>query len=122
MILFGPISDTTVKGVGSSLFANVKDAKDLSPSSHLPQKNLPPCLIFHGKADRVVPFALSERFAKRYRRKRNRCELMEFENAGHTFFNYNSDETNYELTLRAADYFLVDLGLLEPDPLAGLLD
>ncbi|MEJ6582089.1 MAG: alpha/beta hydrolase [Akkermansiaceae bacterium] len=122
MVLFGPISDTTVKGVGSNRFANVKNAKLLSPSSHLPQKGLPPCLIFHGKADRVVPFALSERFAKRYRRKRNRCEIMEFENAGHTFFNYNSDETNYELTLRAADHFLVELGLLEPDPLAGLLD
>jgi len=122
MVLFGPISDTTAKGVGSSRFSSIKNAKLLSPSSHVPQKGLPPCLIFHAKADRVVPFPLSERFAKRYRRKRNRCELMVFENAGHTFFNYNSDETNFELTLRAADHFLVELGLLEPDPLAGLLD
>lgn len=122
LILFGPLSDTGAKGVGGELFESAKNAKLLSPSNHLPQKNLPPCLIFHGKADRVVPFALSERFAKRYRRKRNRCELVEFENAGHTFFNFNSDGVNYELTLRAADRFLVDLGIIPPDPLAGLPD
>lgn len=121
MILFGPISDTSPKGIGNELFSDPKDGKTLSPSSHLPQKGLPPCLIFHGKADRVVPFELSEKFAKRYRRKRNRCELMEFENAGHTFFNYNSDEKNYEITLRSSDSFLVELGIIEPDPLADIM-
>jgi|TARA_B110000914_G_scaffold123436_1_gene107799 acetyl esterase len=121
MILFGPISDTTRKGIGNEFFASPKDGKLLSPSTQLPQKDLPPCLIFHGKSDRVVPFALSERFAKRYRRKRNRCELMEFKNAGHTFFNYNSDEKNYEITVRSADHFLVELGILEPNPLADIM-
>jgi acetyl esterase/lipase len=121
MILFGPITDTTPKGVGNDKFADPKTAKILSPSSNLPQKNLPPCLIFHGKADRVVPFEQSVKFAKRYRRRRNRCDLLEFENAGHTFFNYNSDERNYELTLRAADHFLVELGIIEPDPLDEIM-
>lgn len=121
MIFFGPISDTTAKGIGNELFSDPKEGKALSPSSHLPQKGLPPCLIFHGKSDRVVPFDLSAKFAKRYRRKRNRCELMEFENAGHTFFNYNSDEKNYEITLRSSDSFLVELGILEPDPLADIM-
>ncbi len=121
LILFGPISDTTPKGVGNELFTSPKNGKLLSPSTHLPQKDLPPCLIFHGKADRVVPYEFSEKFAKRYRRKRNKCELMEFENAGHTFFNFNSDERNYELTLRAADHFLVEQGIIPPDPHADLL-
>ncbi|MDB4550160.1 prolyl oligopeptidase family serine peptidase, partial [Akkermansiaceae bacterium] len=121
MILFGPISDTTRKGIGNDHFASPKDGKLYSPSYHLPQKALPPCLIFHAKADRVVPFEQSARFAKRYRKKRNRCDLMEFENAGHTFFNFNSDEKNYEITLRSADHFLVDLGVIEPDPLADVL-
>ncbi len=66
-----------------------------------------------------MPIEQVIKFVKRYRRKKNHCELMEFENAGHTFFNYNSHEQNYEVTLRAADHFLVDLGILEPDPLAG---
>ena len=121
MILFAPISDTTRKGICNDRFASSKDGKLYSPSYHLPQKTLPPCLIFHAKADRVVPFELSERFAKRYRKKRNRCDLMEFENAGHTFFNFNSDEKNYEITLRSADHFLVDLGIIERDPLADVL-
>lgn len=121
MVLFGPVSDTTVKGIGNERFATPKIGKILSPSSNLPQKDLPPCLIFHGKADRVVPFAQSERFVKKYRKRKNQCELMEFQNAGHTFFNFNSDEQNYELTLRATDHFLVGLGILEPDPLAGLM-
>ena len=121
MILFGPLSDTTTKGVGNELFETSKIGKELSPSSHLPQKDLPPCLIFHGTADRVVPYEQSERFVKKYRRRKNNCELMAFEKVGHTFFNYNSDQTNYELTLRAADHFLVELGLLEPDPLGDIM-
>lgn len=121
LILFGPISDTSTRGTGNERFATPKDGKLHSPFDHLPQKELPPCLIFHGKADRVVPFEQSERFAKKYRKRRNRCDLMEFENAGHTFFNFNSDEKNYEITLRSADYFLVDLGILGPDPLADIM-
>jgi len=121
MVLFGPISDTSPKGIGNELFSTPKLGKVLSPSSNLPQKDLPPCLIFHGKADRVVPIEHSEKFAKRYRKRGNNCELMEFQNAGHTFFNYNSDEQNYELTLRAADHFLVELGLIEPDPLGNIM-
>lgn len=121
IILFGPISDTTRRGICNDRFATPKDGKLYSPSYRLPQKALPPCLIFHAKADRVVPFELSERFAKRYRKKRNRCDLMEFENAGHTFFNFNSDEKNYEITLRSSDHFLVELGIIEPDPLADVL-
>lgn len=121
IILFGPISDTTRRGICNDRFATPKDGKLYSPSYRLPKKGLPPCLIFHAKADRVVPFELSERFAKRYRKKRNRCDLMEFENAGHTFFNFNSDEKNYEITLRSSDHFLVELGIIEPDPLADVL-
>ncbi|MDA7514423.1 alpha/beta hydrolase [bacterium] len=119
LILFGPVTDTGPKGVGFHLFSSPKEAKTTSPYAKLPQKELPPCLIFHGTADRVVPIESSVRFSKRYARKKNRCELMTFQNAGHTFFNYNSDEQNFGLTLRAADHFLVDLGYLGPDPLAG---
>lgn len=121
LILFGPLSDTSPKGVGNERFASPRDGKIYSPARYLPRKKLPPCLIFHAKRDRVVPIEQTQRFLKKYRKRRNRCELIEFEKAGHTFFNYNSDQTNYEITLRSADHFLVDLGLLEPDPVADVL-
>lgn len=119
LILFGPVSDTSPRGgISSELFPSPKEAKAHSPLNHLPQKNLPPCLIFHGEADRMVPLEQSIKFAKKYSRKRNKCKLIDFRAAGHTFFNFNSDERNYAITLRSTDFFLVDLGILEPDPLA----
>jgi acetyl esterase/lipase len=119
MFLFSPVVNTTRKGVGAENFSSDKEARHYSPSEHVPQRELPPCLLFHGRQDRLIPIDLVTKFAKRYAKKKNSCELMEFEGAGHTFFNYNSHQQNYEVTLRAADYFLVDLGILEPDPLAG---
>lgn len=122
LFLFSPIVNTTRKGVGTDSFADDKEARELSPSEHVPQRALPPCMLYHGRNDRLVPIDQVAKFAKHYARKKNTCELMEFEGAGHTFFNFNSHQQNYEVTLRSADYFLVDLGILEPDPLAGEFD
>lgn len=123
MILFGPITQTNPRGgTGYELFSDPKEAKKQSPMAHLPQKELPPCLIFHGELDRNVPLDQSVKFSKKYSRKKNKCDLIDFRGAGHTFFNFNSDERNYRITLRSADYFLVDQGFLEPDPLAGEFD
>jgi len=123
LILFGPISDTNPRGngVASELFPSPKMAKATSPLRSLPQKGLPPCIIFHGTSDRVVPYIQSVKLAKMYKKRRNSCELMEFTNAGHTFFNFNTGDQNYELTLRAADHFLVEKGFLPPDPHANLV-
>ncbi len=120
LVLFSPVVNTTRKGVGAELFPSEKEAGRYSPSEYVPQPELPPCMIFHARQDGLVPIEQVARFAKRYARKKNNtCELMEFENAGHTFFNFNTHQQNYEVTVRAADYFLVDLGILDPDPLAG---
>lgn len=119
LFLLSPVVNVTRKGICNDRFASEKEARAYSPSEHAKQKGLPPCLIFHARQDRVVPFEQVARFAKLYGKKKNRCELMDFQSGGHTFFNYNSHQQNYEITLRAADHFLVDLGLLEPDPLAG---
>ena len=104
--------------MGAERFASEGDAKLFSPSEHI-QRGLPPLLAFHAHGDRVVPFDQVAKFCKKYARKKNFCELIDFRAAGHTFFNYNSHQQNYEITLRAADHFLVDLDLLEPDPFAG---
>ena len=117
--VFSPIINVTRKGICTERFASEKEAKTYSPSEHAKQKGLPPCLIFHARQDRVAPFEHTAKFAKLYSKKKNHCELMDFQSGGHTFFNYNSHQKNYEITLRAADYFLIELGLLEPDPLAN---
>ncbi|MGC6582366.1 MAG: alpha/beta hydrolase [Akkermansiaceae bacterium] len=123
LVLFGPVSDTSPRGgIGHELYSSPKAAKSQSPLNHLPQKDLPPCLIFHGEMDRMVPLNQSIKFTKKYSKKRNKCDLIDFRGAGHTFFNFNSDERNYKITLRSMDYFLVDLEILDPDPLAGEFD
>ena len=115
---YSAIVNTTPKGIGSERFSSPEEAKAYSPSEHL-GPGLPPCYLFHGNADRVVPAKQVAKFARKYGRKKNRCEYMPFEGAGHTFFNYNSHQKNFEMTTRAVDHFLVDLGILPPDPLAG---
>ncbi|GHC65857.1 alpha/beta hydrolase [Roseibacillus persicicus] len=112
---YSAIVDTSPKGVGHERFPSPKEAKELSPQSQLPCKNLPPCLLMHGRNDRVAPFDQIAKFAKSYRRKGNRCELVDYEGAGHTFFNYNTNEQLYQLSLNALDGFLVDLGFLSPE-------
>ena len=119
LFLFSPVVNVTRKGICPERFPSEKLAKAYSPSEHAKQKGLPPCLIFHARQDRVVPFEQVAKFAKLYARKKNHCELIDFNSGGHTFFNYNSHQQNYEVTLRAADTFLVELGLLPPDPFAG---
>lgn len=112
---YSAIVDTSTKGVGHELFPSPKEAKQLSPSSLLPCKDLPPCLLLHGRNDRVAPFEQVSKFAKSYRRKGNRCDVIDFEGAGHTFFNYNTNEQLYELSLNALDRFLVDLNFLSAE-------
>lgn len=112
---YSAIVDTSPKGVGHEQFPSPKEAKLHSPISRLPAKNLPPCLLLHGRNDRVSPFEQIVKFAKSYKRKGNNCELVDFEGAGHTFFNYNTHEQLYELSLNALDRFLVDLGFLSPE-------
>lgn len=119
LFLFSPLVNTTRKGVGGENFPSSEEARIYSPSEHVPQTDLPPCMLCHGRNDRLIPIELVAKFAKRYAKKKNSCDLMEFEGAGHTFFNYNSHQQNYEVTLRSADCFLVALGILEPDPLTG---
>jgi acetyl esterase len=70
----------------------------------------PPTIIYHGKDDVTVPFATVEAFTAVMKKAGNRCELMGYEGAGHSFFNQGK---HYELTLADTDKFLTGLGWLE---------
>ncbi len=114
-ILYSPVVNTTHKGLCNLLFPDSKTAKRLSPSEQI-TKDYPPTMIFHGKVDKVVPFQHSKKYVKSLLRKKNKVELVEFEAARHIDFNLNVNPQYYDLTLRSADYFLTDLGLVEPAP------
>ena len=117
MIFFSALVNTTPKGQGSDRFPDTKTASRLSPTQ-LIRRKLPPMLFFHGKSDRITPFEEVDRFRRRLRWRGNVCELVDFVREDHSFFNFNVSQKNFELTIAAADRFLVDLGLLVPDELA----
>lgn len=113
LMLFSSLVNTASKGAARDRFPDARSAKRMNPSS-LVRRKLPPMILFHGKSDRVTPFSDAERFVRRMRFWRNRCELVDYEKADHSFFNFNVSHRNFELSIEAADRFLVDHGLLEP--------
>ncbi|MEP3213158.1 MAG: alpha/beta hydrolase [Luteolibacter sp.] len=114
LVLFSALVNTTPKGQLSGRFPDGKMAKLLSPSSLLRRK-LPPMLFLHGKADRVAPFEEVASFCRRMKWRRNDCRLLDFTGAEHSFFNFNVSHSNFEMTISAADSFLVEQGLLEKE-------
>ncbi|BCX49959.1 lipase [Haloferula helveola] len=119
LVLFSALLDTSQASVVKR-FPDAGSARRHSPLRQLRRK-LPPMLFCHGKNDRVTPFEDARRFVRGLKWRRNPAEFLEFEKAEHSFFNFNVSEMHYELTLKAADRFLVDLGILEPDELDGLV-
>ncbi len=114
LILFSALINTASKGPAHERFPDARTAKRLSPTQ-LIRRKLPPMLFFHGKSDRITPFEEVDKFRRRMRWRGNSCELVHFERADHSFFNFNVSNKNFELSIGAADRFLVDRGLLLPE-------
>ena len=115
LILFSALVNTTLKGQAQSRFPDANSAKRLSPST-LVRRKLPPMLFFHGKSDRITPFEEVERLCRKLRFWGNSCELVDFEKADHSFFNFNVSHRNFELTIQTADRFLSERGFIPPEP------
>ncbi len=113
VIALSAIVDTTKKGIAMDRFIDSKNAIQLSPSK-LVGKGMCPMLLVHGKADTIVPHQHIAKFAKAMNRKKNKCELIEYEGMNHSFFNFNVSSKHFELTLNAMDAFLVNLDCIEP--------
>ncbi len=113
MVLFNPVIDTTERGFGMLKVGKANKEK-VSPCHHI-RAGLPPTLLLHGKADRVVPHENVVRFQKLMVGAGNVCELESFEGAGHGFFNDatfrpSNGDRNYQLCLKRASKFLRGLG------------
>lgn len=111
LLLFSALLNTTPKGLLSDRFPSMKEAKALSPSN-LVRRKLPPMLVMHGKADRVTPFEEAVSFCRRMKWRGNRCQLIDFNGAEHSFFNFNVSHAHFEMAIAAADRFLIECGIL----------
>ena len=90
------------------------DPESLSPLHHV-RPDIPPTIIFHGKADTVAPYSHSELYAELLQKSGNQCELVGYDGANHGFFNYGrGNGSAYADTLSRTDAFLVSLGWLSP--------
>ena len=85
---------------------------NLSPIHHV-AKGVPPTIIFHGKADKTVPYWTAEKFSEAMKEKSNRCELKGYADQGHGFFNAKRKNGKYKETVQQMDQFLVSLGFLK---------
>lgn len=101
------------------------EPKELSPLHHV-AKGTPPAILFHGRADKTVPYWTVEAFRDALVGAGDPCELVGFEGEGHGFFNYGrGNNSSYEKTIRQLDHFLVEHGFLaEPKswPPVAVLD
>ena len=113
VIGISPLVDTTKKGIESERFRDPLRAAKNSPSKNI-KKKIVPTLLFHGKSDTIVPYEQVSKFAKAMKRKKNNCELIDYEAVNHSFFNFNVSPKHFEITLNSMDAFVVELGCIEP--------
>ncbi len=120
LVLFNPVIDTTEKGYGSKALGN--RSRELSPVHHV-RSGLPPTIVFHGDADRTVPYENVERFQQLMTESGNACRLVTYEGAAHGFFNQGREGNAFDDTLKKTDEFLTAIGFLPvsatENPLAG---
>ncbi len=111
MALFCPIVDTSRPPIVLEKFPSAEEAYRCSPSRYI-GKHVPPTIIFHGTADRVIPFEPVVKFVNAVKKKSNICELCLFKGRDHSFYNFNVSPEGYDTTLAQMDRFFVAQGFL----------
>ena len=112
LVLWFPVIDTSEKGYGHKRLG--ERWKEISPADHV-RPALPPTIIFHGTADKIVPYQNEVDFTKLMKEAGNRSELVTIEGAGHGFARLLQTKAA-NTALRQADIFLASLGYLKGEP------
>ena len=116
MILFNPV--LVIDPVKSKKWyakPNFVGANPLSLSPfHQITSSVPPTIIYHGTADKIVPYASVERFHMAMIKARLQSTLVPFKGRGHGFFNGGKHLPNsdYKRTLEYTDTFLKEIAWL----------
>ncbi|WP_052361667.1 alpha/beta hydrolase [Geminisphaera colitermitum] len=82
LIFFNPVIDTSRTGYGNKKIG--ARWKELSPVDHV-RSGLPPAILFHGTADRTVPFANAQKFHDAMLAAGNTCEFYPHEGGDHGY-------------------------------------
>ncbi|RYX83883.1 alpha/beta hydrolase, partial [bacterium] len=112
LVLYNPVIDTSAAGYGNARLG--ERWKEISPLQHV-RPGLPPTIVFHGTADKTVPYANASDFEKAMKAAGNRCDLVTLEGEGHGFA-MRFQNPNASKALRQTDTFLKSLGYLQGDP------
>ena len=119
-VLIAKFGDVTLD---AEKIADIADRTGVKPERispiHQLKGKIPPTIIFHGKADPIVPYQTVDEFTKIAIANGSRCELKGYTDAAHGFFNYGRGGTpgeNYLRTLQQLDQFLASIGYLSGPP------
>ena len=116
MILFNPVlvfdPEKSDKWYEKAHFVGT-DPLSLSPL-HQITSSVPPTIIYHGTADKTVPFASAERFHQAMLKAGLQSTLIPFKGRGHGFFNGGKHlpDSDYKRTLEYTDAFLQEIAWL----------
>ena len=112
LILYNPVVDLSPQGYGNERVGPKWES--ISPLQHV-QPGDPPTILFHGTADKTVPYANAVAFEKAMKDAGNQAELVTFRGVGHGFA-YRPAKKDANRALRLTDEFLASLGYVQGEP------
>jgi len=116
LVLFNPVIDNGPAGFG---YAQVGEEYRFFSPLHNIRRGAPPCIIFLGTEDRLIPVETAEYFKKALEKLGGRCDLILYKGQEHGFFNFKNYEY-FKATVLETDQFLQSLGYLQIEPEANL--
>ena len=112
LILYNPVIDLSPQGYGNDRVG--PKWQSISPLQNVKAGD-PPTIIFHGTADKTVPYQNAVDFEKAMKDAGNSVELVTFRGVGHGFA-YRPAKKDANRALRLTDEFLAKLGYIQGEP------